>query len=95
MPIQLPPNDPCYFCQIIDGKTERWSVLEHTELTVTVLNGRQFEVGQCIVLTRRHAPTRAVGIHPSPAILSPGAQRRTRIVGLAPSPAMTSPGMAH
>jgi histidine triad (HIT) family protein len=27
------------------------------DLTVTVLNGRQFEVGQCIVLTRRHAPT--------------------------------------
>jgi hypothetical protein len=46
MPIELPTNDPCYFCQIIEGKTERWNVLEHTELTVTVLNVRQFEVGQ-------------------------------------------------
>jgi histidine triad (HIT) family protein len=57
MPIQLPTNDPCYFCQIIEGKTQRWNVLEHTKLTATVLNGRQFEVGQCIVLTCRHAPT--------------------------------------
>jgi histidine triad (HIT) family protein len=57
VPIQLPENDPCYFCQIIEGKSERWNVLEESELTVTVLNGRQFEVGQCIVVTRRHAPT--------------------------------------
>jgi histidine triad (HIT) family protein len=57
MPIQLPPGDPCYFCEIIRGATDRWNVLEETELTVTLLNGRQFEVGQCIVVTRRHAPT--------------------------------------
>jgi hypothetical protein len=43
MPIKLPTHDPCYFCQIIEGKAERWNVLEHTELTVTVLNARQFE----------------------------------------------------
>lgn len=57
MPIQLPINDPCYFCQIINGASDRWNVVEDTELTVTVLNGRQFEIGQCIVLSRRHAPT--------------------------------------
>ena len=57
MPIRLPTNDPCYFCQIIEGKSDPWNVVEDTDLTVTVLNGRQFEVGQCIVLTRRHTPT--------------------------------------
>jgi histidine triad (HIT) family protein len=57
VPIRLPINDPCYFCQIIEGKSDRWNVVEDADLTVTVLNGRQFEVGQCIVLTRRHAPT--------------------------------------
>ncbi len=44
MPIQLPTNDPCYFSQIIDGKSEQWNVVEEAELTVTVLNGRQFEI---------------------------------------------------
>jgi diadenosine tetraphosphate (Ap4A) HIT family hydrolase len=49
--------DACYFCQIVDGTSDRWNVVEQTELTVTVLNGRQFETGQCMVLPIRHAPT--------------------------------------
>jgi diadenosine tetraphosphate (Ap4A) HIT family hydrolase len=49
--------NPCYFCQIIDGSAERWNVLEETSLTLTLLNGRQFEVGQCMVIPARHAPT--------------------------------------
>ena len=57
MTFQLPEMDSCYFCEIIDGKTERWNIIEHTELTLTVLNGRQFEVGQCVVFPVRHAPT--------------------------------------
>lgn len=57
MPIQLPQMAPCYFCQIIEGATERWQVIEETGLTVTLLNGRQFEIGQCIVVPVRHAPT--------------------------------------
>ena len=57
MPIQLPDMDLCYFCQIRDGAIERWSVIEQTRLTFTVLNVRQFEIGQCIVVPVRHAPT--------------------------------------
>lgn len=49
--------DPCYFCEIIEGKAEQWNVIEQDSLTVTMLNGRQFEVGQCLVLPVRHAPT--------------------------------------
>jgi histidine triad (HIT) family protein len=57
MPIQLPAMDPCYFCQIRDGAIDRWNVIEQTGLTFTVLNGRQFEIGQCMIVPTRHAPT--------------------------------------
>lgn len=57
MPIQLPAMDRCYFCDIVTGRDDRWNVLEETALTQTLLNGRQFETGQCIVVPVRHAPT--------------------------------------
>jgi diadenosine tetraphosphate (Ap4A) HIT family hydrolase len=57
MSFPLPKQDPCYFCEIIRGRVDRWNVIEQTELTMTVLNGRQYEVGQCIVVPIRHAPT--------------------------------------
>ena len=57
MTIRLPDMDPCYFCRIVDGEIQQWGVIEHDPLTMTVLNGRQYETGQCIVLPRRHAPT--------------------------------------
>jgi diadenosine tetraphosphate (Ap4A) HIT family hydrolase len=57
MSFPLPKQDPCYFCAIIRGKVDRWNVIEQTEFTMTVLNGRQYEVGQCIVVPIRHAPT--------------------------------------
>ena len=57
MPIRLPEMDPCYFCEIVGGTSDRWNVVEQTDLTITMLNGRQFEAGQCLVLPVRHAPT--------------------------------------
>ncbi len=57
MSFQLPVMDPCYFCAIIDGAIEQWNIIEKSSLTITMLNGRQFEVGQCVVLPVRHAPT--------------------------------------
>ncbi len=57
MSFQLPLMDPCYFCAIIEGATEQWNVVEKNSLTITMLNGRQFEVGQCVILPVRHAPT--------------------------------------
>lgn len=49
--------DPCYFCEVVGGRTTEWSVIERTNLTLTMLNGRQFETGQSVVLPIRHAPT--------------------------------------
>jgi diadenosine tetraphosphate (Ap4A) HIT family hydrolase len=57
MSFPLPKGDPCYFCEIIRGNVDRWNVIEQTDLTLTILNGRQYEVGQCIVVPIRHAPT--------------------------------------
>lgn len=56
-PFPLPEMEPCYFCEIINGNSDRWNVIDQKELTITVLNGRQFEVGQCMVMPVRHAPT--------------------------------------
>ena len=57
MPLELPETDTCYFCDIIDGKADRWAIVEDAESTLVLLNGRQFETGQCIVVPKRHAPT--------------------------------------
>ena len=57
MSFPLPKQNPCYFCEIIRGNVDGWNVVERTDLTLTVLNGRQYEVGQCIVVPHRHAPT--------------------------------------
>jgi len=55
--IRLPEQDPCEFCEGIAGRAATWAVVEDTPLTLTVVNPRQFETGQCCVITRRHAPT--------------------------------------
>lgn len=54
--LPLPEMDPCYLCEIV-AQSASWNVIDRTDLTVTMLNGRQFEIGQCMVLPRRHAPT--------------------------------------
>ena len=57
MPIVLPVQDPCYFCEIIHGRADRWNVVARDASTITLLNGRQYEAGQCMVVPLRHAPT--------------------------------------
>jgi diadenosine tetraphosphate (Ap4A) HIT family hydrolase len=55
--IELPVRDPCDLCEGIAGREERWAIIEQSELTLTVINPWQFEVGQCCVITRRHIAT--------------------------------------
>lgn len=55
--IELPIKDPCDLCEGIAGREERWAIIEESEHTLTVINPRQFEVGQCCVITRRHVAT--------------------------------------
>lgn len=79
-PLPLPEMNPCYFCEIVEGNRERWNVIEDTELTLTVLNGRQFEVGQCVVLPVRHAPTLLDLTEQEGAAVMAAAKRLTRVM---------------
>lgn len=57
MPIEL-PQGRCIFCERIAGiDPERWTVIDEDDLTVAVINPRQFEEGQAMVIPRRHAAT--------------------------------------
>ena len=69
MPIEIPPGpggaergktpipgDPCFFCEVIAGRADK-GIVEETEMTLTFVNWKQFELGQVYVIPRRHAPT--------------------------------------
>ncbi|MBI1923388.1 HIT domain-containing protein [Candidatus Poribacteria bacterium] len=53
---ELPEGDSCFFCEVIAGRQEK-GIIEETDKTVTLVNNRQYEVGQVLVVARRHAPT--------------------------------------
>jgi histidine triad (HIT) family protein len=55
MMIELPIRVPCDLCVAI--RDEPWKIIDACEHTVTLINPRQFEVGQCCVVTRRHVAT--------------------------------------
>ena len=54
--IELPRQEPCEICETLAGRTNV-PVVAESELTITVVTPVQFEVGQCCVVTRRHAGT--------------------------------------
>jgi diadenosine tetraphosphate (Ap4A) HIT family hydrolase len=56
MPVDVPQKPVCVICECIAGGVGE-VIIEESELTLTILTDRQFEVGQAIVVTRRHAPT--------------------------------------
>ena len=69
MPIEVPqgpggadrgktpvPGGPCYMCEIVGGRAEK-GIVEEADLTLTVVNWNQYELGQVYVIPRRHAPT--------------------------------------
>lgn len=56
LPFILPQLEPCPFCDFIRHKVKK-DIVEETELTLTLVNNRQFSPGQVIVVPRRHAPT--------------------------------------
>ena len=54
--IELPRQEPCEICETLAGRTNV-PVVAESEFTITVVTPVQFEVGQCCVVTRRHAGT--------------------------------------
>ncbi len=55
--IELPKQEPCQICEGLAGRDEKWAVIDENEITVIAVNPSQFEIGQCCVVTRRHAGT--------------------------------------
>ena len=49
-------GDPCYLCEVIAGRADK-GIVEETETTLTLVNWKQYELGQVYVIPRRHAPT--------------------------------------
>lgn len=74
MTLPLPKMDPCYLCGIVEHPAS-WNLIERTALTATILNGRQFETGQCMVLPLRHAPTLLELTEPEEAAVMAAAKR--------------------
>jgi histidine triad (HIT) family protein len=79
MNFPMPVMEPCYFCELARGD-HGWNVLIEDPLTMTVLNGRQFEKGQCIVLPKRHAPTLLDLSAPEAAAIMLATQRIARTI---------------
>jgi diadenosine tetraphosphate (Ap4A) HIT family hydrolase len=52
--LELPLRDPCDLCI---AREESWKIIDQCAHTLTVINPRQFERGQCCVITRRHVAT--------------------------------------
>lgn len=55
-PFEMPQPAVCVFCEMTAGRLDK-GVVEETALTLTIVNQRQFETGQALVISRRHAPT--------------------------------------
>ena len=49
-------GDPGYLCEVIAGRADK-GIVEETETTLTLVNWKQYELGQVYVIPRRHAPT--------------------------------------
>jgi histidine triad (HIT) family protein len=71
--------DPCYLCEIVEAASG-WNIIERADLTMTVLNGRQFEIGQCMVLPVRHAPTLLDLTEPESAAVMSAAKRLMKVM---------------
>ena len=86
MTFPLPKMEPCYLCAIVERKSASWNVIDRGELTVTIFNGRQFEIGQCMVLPVRHAPTLLDLTEREEAAVMAAARRLTSVMVSAFSP---------
>src|SRR5262245_23565815 len=77
--------DPCYLCGLVADATS-WNIVERSDLTITVLNGRQFESGQRMVVPLRHGPTLLDLTDAEQAAVMAAAKRLTRVFVMAYAP---------
>lgn len=53
---KLPGAEPCHFCDRL-AKAQPRGLVAETDLSATLVNARQHQQGQVIVIPKRHAPT--------------------------------------
>ncbi len=56
MPLELPPDDPCWFCHYLAG-TAPYTILERDEITATLVTFEQRGQGHVLVIPIRHVNT--------------------------------------
>jgi histidine triad (HIT) family protein len=56
MPLQLPHNEVCPFCEMLEGRREGPFVTRGPRVSV-IVNLKQFERGALLVIPNRHTPT--------------------------------------
>ena len=56
MPLELPPDDPCWFCRYLDG-TAPYTILERDDTTATLVTFEQRGRGHVLVMPIRHVNT--------------------------------------
>ena len=84
-PFEIPECSPCPFCEIAEGRLAG-AVVELTDQTLTILNKRQIETGQVLVMPRRHVPTLLDLSEKEGAAVMQAAQRVARAMVQAFSP---------
>ena len=56
MPLELPPDDPCWFCRYLSG-TAPYTILERDDVTATLVTFEQRGRGHVLVIPIRHVNT--------------------------------------
>jgi histidine triad (HIT) family protein len=56
IPFELPGARTCYFCEQL-AADEPPGLIAESDLTATLVNARQHQEGQVVVIPKRHAPT--------------------------------------
>ena len=56
MPLELPADDPCWFCRYLAG-TAPYTILERDDVTATLVTFEQRGQGHVLVIPIRHATT--------------------------------------
>jgi len=56
MPLQLPHQDPCVVCEGVAGRVPNWVEIIDDDHCVSIIPEYQFEVGQALIVPKRHAP---------------------------------------
>lgn len=56
MPIELPANDPCPFCEGLAGRHD-WAIIEELPDSLAFIPRYPLRTGHVLVILKRHAPT--------------------------------------